>query len=147
MYDVSSFCKRLKELLGEREITPDILASEIGYNEIYHWLSGKYMPSFNNLIKLANYFECSIDYLSGLTEFDCENHSTFIKQCPSFSARLPFVIESCKSNIYRLSKESKIDRRTIYDWIEGQYLPTLENLVKIASALKCSIDYLVGRGE
>lgn len=143
-YDISKFCERLKELIEEKEITPEILAQAIGYSQVYSWLSGQYMPSFNYLIKLADYFQCSIEFLIGLDE---ENRLTVFNQRQPFAERLPYVIKNCNSNIHRLSKTSKIDRRTIYDWIEGQYLPTLENLVKIASALNCSIDYLIGRDE
>lgn len=142
IYDVAKFCERLKELIAEHEITPQTLASAIGYNEIYHWLSGKYMPSFANLIKLADYFKCSIDFLAGLSDDD---NAVTVNQCPPFSEHFPLVVKKLGSNFYRLSKATKIDGRTMYDWVEGQYLPTLENLVKLAAALNCSIDFLVGR--
>lgn len=144
MDNVSKFCERLRELMDENQITPENLAKAIDYNEVYHWLSGKYMPSFNNLISLADYFKCSINYLVGL---DDEYLPTSFKKCPPFSVSLPFILKECGSNIYRLSKASKIDRRTIYDWIEGQYLPSLENLIKIAASLNCPIDYIVGRED
>lgn len=53
MYDTSKFCERLKELIEEKEITPQILASAIDYGQVYSWLSGCicrhlfiYLPSF-----------------------------------------------------------------------------------------------------
>lgn len=34
-------------------------------SRLYDWLNGTRQPSLDNLIKLANYFACSVDYLLG----------------------------------------------------------------------------------
>ena len=59
------FPERLAELLSRRGIKPYRLSKEIGVSEglISNWRSGKRRPAMNNIIKLAEYFEVSADYL------------------------------------------------------------------------------------
>jgi len=142
MDKLSNFGKRLKDLIEEKQITPDDLSKAINYNQVYHWLAGDYIPSFSNLIKIADYFQCTLDYLTGK---ESESLSDTFKSCPSFAERLPFVLKAKGFTIYRLSKLTKIDKRTIYDWLHNLYVPQLDNLDKIASVLDCTLDYLVGR--
>jgi len=139
---LSNFSKRLKDLIEEKQITPDDLSKAINYNQVYHWLAGDYLPSFLNLIKIADYFQCTLDYLSGQ---DKESRSDTFKSCPPFAERLRFILKDKGFTIYRLSKLTKIDKRTIYDWLHNLYVPQLDNLKRIASAFDCTLDYLVGR--
>jgi len=138
------FAERLKELMDDNSVNPKELgtATEINQKQIYPWLSGVSVPSLKNLIKLADYFQCSVEFLAGIEQ---ENYLRAFKPRPPFSERLSVVIKETGITIYRLAKITKIFERTIYDWLDGQYIPQLENLIKLADALKCTIDYLVGR--
>ncbi len=44
--------------------------AKISKSVIYYWLSGKRMPSMDNIIKLSNYFGCSIDFVIGRVDFE-----------------------------------------------------------------------------
>ena len=59
--------KRLKELRLNRNLTQTKLAENFGitYSNIGEWERGKSEPSSEMLINLANFFECSVDYLLG----------------------------------------------------------------------------------
>ena len=46
----------------------------------------------------------------------------------------------------KLSKATGIKNTTLfYNWENGKSLPQIENLIKVAKALDCTLDYLVGR--
>lgn len=54
-----------------------------------------------------------------------------------------------KKNIssYRVAKGTGIDPGTMIQYKNGNRVPTIENLIKIADYLDVSIDYLVGRTD
>ncbi|MCL2798047.1 MAG: helix-turn-helix domain-containing protein [Firmicutes bacterium] len=61
------FSKRLKELFGLYKTTESRIYKivQISRSRFHGWLSGKNEPSLPNLIKLAEYFDCTLDYLVG----------------------------------------------------------------------------------
>lgn len=61
------FFKRLRELRFRYGLTQNELAEIIGIkrNTYSDWENGKIEPSFENLIKLADLFEVSLDCLFG----------------------------------------------------------------------------------
>ena len=61
------FNERLRTLLKERNITQIQLIEELHLSSsiLYNWLTGICAPSLDNLIRLAKYFECSVDFLIG----------------------------------------------------------------------------------
>ena len=58
---------RLKELRDERGISQAHLAKAVGVGQstVGMWESGKSTPEYNTLIKIADYFQVSVDYLTG----------------------------------------------------------------------------------
>lgn len=58
---------RLKELRIERGYTQKELAAvlQTTADSIYSWEKGRSQPSIEMLSKIADFFECSIDYLTG----------------------------------------------------------------------------------
>ena len=59
--------KRLKDLRIEKNLTQEKLASNFGltYSNIGEWERGKSEPSIEMIIKLADFFKCTVDYLLG----------------------------------------------------------------------------------
>ena len=65
-----SFPDRLKELrkikgVTQKQVAESIGISERNYQNLEH---GKYNPNHDNIIKLADYFEVSADYLLGRSD-------------------------------------------------------------------------------
>lgn len=62
------FSKRLKELRTSLDLSQAQFASEIGFSQsaIYTWENQTREPGINALIKIAQYFNTSVDYLIGL---------------------------------------------------------------------------------
>ena len=63
------FQDRFIQLLQQHDLTAYKLSKETGITQgmISYWKNGERMPSAENLIVLADYFNCSVDYLLGRT--------------------------------------------------------------------------------
>lgn len=63
------FWKRFLGLCEARNLKPNRVAIEIGVasGTLSKWKIGKTFPNGETLIKISEYFECSIDYLLGLS--------------------------------------------------------------------------------
>ena len=63
------FCDKLRELRADRGKTQKDVAREIGTSErVYQrYENNEAKPSYEQLIRLADYFDVSIDYLTGRT--------------------------------------------------------------------------------
>lgn len=74
MFILANFVERLSELMFEQGYNPPRLAEKIGCkrNTINRYLEGTFAPSLSAAIKLADCFNCSLDFLLGL---DNENRA------------------------------------------------------------------------
>ena len=61
------FTERFNELLKSRGINAVTLAKEIGVPKsiVYEWKSGQRDPSLENMLRIADYFGVSLEYLTG----------------------------------------------------------------------------------
>ena len=62
-----NFAENLKDLRKEKDIGQETLALElrVSVKTVSHWETGYTQPSIEQLIKLADYFEISIDEIVG----------------------------------------------------------------------------------
>lgn len=145
MYIMSNFGERLKELVFDNKIMriEDFCNTiEVGRTDFYRWWSNTTIPSVENIIKLADAFHCTIDFLIGKAD---DNYSTTFKPIPPFPQQLRSIMAEYKTNPHKLSREAKLSRASIYEWLNGTSVISIESLIKIAEILDCSIDYLIGR--
>ena len=65
-----TFAERIKELRTERNLTQEQLGEVIGvkHYSIYSYEKGRAYPEMRGLVKLADYFGVSMDYLAGRTD-------------------------------------------------------------------------------
>ncbi len=145
---IRSFSERFNELIIYAETTPKKMSADLNHNihDIYHWKSGtaRFMPSLKNIIMLADYFNCSIEFLLGIDDENTLPHPK--KQLPDFGAHFKKVLKEKGSNLYRLSLLAGCKNTSpYYDWINGKSTPRIDSLCKISKVLDCSIDYLLGR--
>ncbi len=145
MYDLKKFGERLKELMEERALTAPALAAKLNTDRtnITRYIKGERAPLFNNFISLAEFFDCSADYLLGLTDYPPEN--TRFTAPPPFGERLKEVIKFCGLTQYKLEKSGEFSSSELFNWVSGKKLPSVESLVKLATFMKCSVDFLLGR--
>ncbi len=145
---IELFAKRFNELSADLGKTHRELADELQINlhDIIRWSSGKnnYLPSVGKLLIFANYFHCSIDYMIGLTDTDFPVSADV--KFPHIAGRFKKIVYENGYTFATLAKATGIKNTTLfYNWENGKSLPQIENLIKVAKALDCTLDSLVGR--
>lgn len=141
---MSNLSESLKDLMSEAEISSSELAKKtnIDQSTILTLLRGDGLPSVDTLVKLADFFQCSTDYLLGLK--DTSDEVTF-RQRPPFPEQLTFLLHHFNITKYRLEKDTKLSEKTVNRWHNGKTQPTAESLIRLAKYFQCSVDFLLGR--
>jgi transcriptional regulator with XRE-family HTH domain len=144
MDNLSKFGERLKEYMIESGNNATSLAKIVNTNRtsMSEYVRGLHLPDTQIFYALIEYFNCSADYLLGLSDYPL--YTTF-KPIPSFGERFRYVLEFCDYSQYRLEKELKISGSIVYNWLFAKTLPSVDNLIKIAKHLECAVDFLIGR--
>lgn len=139
----ASFGERLKELLIEKEIKPSVFAKklDIDLSLVYKYFKNVCKPSLINAINIAEFFNCSLDFLLGLTETYENTNYRFNKD---FSIRFKTLLKEYSISRYRLEKYLNINHQRLDDWYYGKSLPSIDRVIILADYLDCTIDYLVG---
>ena len=67
---MATFEERLIQLRTAKKISQQTLAEYLGVSRwsVHNYESGKNRPDYEGLLKLADYFEVSLDYLAGRTD-------------------------------------------------------------------------------
>jgi transcriptional regulator with XRE-family HTH domain len=140
---MSNFKERLNDLMVEWQIKSDQLGKAIGVSgqTIRAWSDDSQSILLSNIIKLADYFHCSIDYLVGISDSTAEYEA---KQYPPFYDRFRQVMEEKGKTRYRMTKESKIKDSYFTTWKSGSN-PHILSVIEVANYLDVTIDYLIGR--
>ena len=143
-----AFQDRFIELVSDLEIkTKTEIASTINityatFSKIYNY---GIFPTVPIIIRIADFFNVSIDYLIGNTDND-----TFIKaeRTKTFQERLyELRIESNIPTIYKLAELIHIHRNNIAQWNNHNSIPLICDVELIADYFNVSIDYLLGRTD
>ena len=145
MINLSKFAETLCDLMFEKNnITAKALSAELNIPAptITRYRKAQHIPTIDNLVKIADYFNCSTDFLLGLEN---ENPSLTFKPCPPFSEQLVVLAEYSKKTYYQFYHEIKIPESTFFEWKNGSSKPTLESVKKIADYFDSRIDFVLGR--
>lgn len=136
--------ERLKDLLFESKMSAEELSKLINIEQstIYKWWTNNSIPNLDNLIKLANVFECSIDYLIGKSN---EIYKVKSKPLLDFNIQLKLLIEKHNTTMYNICKTKNISKSVFRNWLSGKSQPLIDSIIKLSDYFDCSIDYLVGR--
>ncbi len=141
---MSKLSENLKCLMNDAGIKSAALADAIGIDQstVLSLLRGEGLPYTDTLVKLADYFSCSTDYLLGLTD---DYSGTQFKQRPPFSQQLTIILAHFNVTKYRMEKDTGIAEKTVNRWHNGKTQPTSESLIKLANYFDCSVDFILGR--
>ena len=141
-----TFQKRLSGMIIDSGLTRKTVQIECGISKDIFNRAAKIgvIPGTRSLIKIADYFDVSIEYLVGLTDDE-----QFIKSAGSvsFLARLNETIRIRETNNCALANKVGIARSLFNTWEKYDYIPTIEILYLLSEPLKVSIDYLLGRTD
>lgn len=141
---LSNFSESLSAFISDYHFTPESFSKAIGIDcsVIYKYQRKVILPTLPNLIKIADYFQCSVDFLLGLSPV---NPNTKYKSAPPFNICFQKILEEHKLNRYRFLKQIHFAKQSVDDWYNGKRFPTVENAIKIAKHFDCSLDYLLCR--
>lgn len=127
-------------------LTVSDLEKKTGVNHtgIYDYLDGKYIPDINCATKIADYFECSFDFLFGFAESYIPRKYALTGDVKS---RVKTAIDKSGYSRYKVAQLTNTSQNQVCSWYHGKVIPKLISLVALATALNCSLDYLAGRDE
>ncbi len=143
-----TFKERFIELADELDVSSHTEKSKVigisntTYFNIYNY---GVIPTTTSLMRIADYFNISIDYLIGNTDID-----SFVKSNEpiSFWERLNSLrTESNIPTIYKLADSIHIHRNNIAQWKKQSSIPLIDDVELIADYFNVSIDYLLGRTD
>lgn len=142
---MSKFHERLAGLIIESETSVQELSEKYGFSlsALYKWLRGVCYPSFDNLVLLADNFDCSADYLLGLKDDEVEY--TANEQRQPFDVLFSDLLKEKNVSEYRLVKQTGLARSKVDEWRKAASLPSVESLVLVAKFFDVTVDRLVGR--
>lgn len=140
------FIENLKDLIFESGKSLRQLAEGSGVSamQFSRYLKGS-IPTIDITLKIAKYFECSLDYLFGLTEVkNNSKYKTYDYDMSKFLENYQKLLNENNITHYKFMKTSSFDESIIRHWKSGS-TPRLDIIYYIAKNLNGSIDDLIGR--
>lgn len=139
----SGFQNTLTDLIAEGGKSLEEISRDLGTapNVLLRWCNRPQDVALKTLIKLSDYYKCSIEYLCGKTYVFCDYTP---KLCPPFGEWLPKILKQYGLSSYRLFKDTTVKPSQYHYWRKGAE-PRLFALETIAEKLNITLDCLVGR--
>ncbi|HBF86690.1 MAG TPA: hypothetical protein DDW54_03315 [Clostridiales bacterium] len=135
--------KRFLDLVDESDYSRTELSSILNLNLTNSLIYG-IIPRPKTLIKIADFFEVSIDYLLGNSDVNDFIPSVENK---TFHERLSLLVAENSTSYYKVALKCGIDKSIIYRWLDKGFLPSYETLELLCDYFKVSPDYLLGRSD
>ena len=142
----NSFKKRLNNLVSDLDCKrldlPNLF--NVNVHTISNALLYGIVPSTKILVRIADYFDVSINYLLG--ESDAND---FIKSSKPtiFQERFSSLCIEKGVSHYEVGKKCYFDKSNISRWFSKGYYPTLDILEQLCLYFNVSNDYLLGRTD
>ncbi len=139
-----AFVENLKELMIDNDLSVKTFCEklDIGNSELYRCLRKENLLILSSIIKIADYFCCSIDFLLGLAPYLSDDKLNYT---PPFNIAFKQILSEYGITRYQLNKHTKISNSSIDNWYNGVHSPSLDNVIRLAKYFNCTIDKLLGR--
>lgn len=124
-------------------------ALNIEQSTLANYENGKRIPKIDILIKLANYYNVTTDYLLGIEKSGGNNYSNFqlFDESFDFKERVRSIMLEqgmSEDTFMQLTGFDKVEKDS---YLYGNRKPSIEDLIKIAGALRVSTDYLLDMSQ
>lgn len=140
------FKKRIRELVAETDKTTSELTKLMGIDNrpFSHAVQYGIIPSTRTLIRIADYFQVSIDYL-----LDKTDNETFYpsKNKTDFSSRITELCLKHNVTFYEVAVKCHFEKSYVSRWVRLNTLPTIELLELVVDYFSVSMDYILGRTD
>ena len=143
---MGNFIEILQDLLADNNLSLRQLGKETGINhgQLSRYLQGHTMR-IDVALRLAKYFDCSLDYLFGL---DHNKHTvkytTYNYDLTGFVERYKALLVQNNISANQFSAKYYLNKSIVSHWNRG-FKPKMDVLYLIAKELNGSIDDLIGR--
>lgn len=141
-----AFQKRMLAAIEEKDLSKKDFALSAGVNKDVIIRATVYgiLPSVKTLVKIADFLQCSLNYLLGE-----EEQTLFVpsQAGENFYVRLKGLAEERQMKLSALSRFMSFAPNSVYEWIRTKSLPSLDYLLEIADFFDVSMDYLLGRTD
>lgn len=142
------FGKRIVELRKRRGLTQAELARSIGISRsaLSLYEIEKRKPDIETLGKLSSLFEVPVGYILG-NEQEVIDYTNYTMDTPEFAFEFKMRIRDLMAE--QKISEDEFSKRTGFhseqkdSYLYGNKMPSIEDLIKIAKALRVSTDYLL----
>ncbi|MBQ8615691.1 MAG: helix-turn-helix transcriptional regulator [Clostridia bacterium] len=137
--------ERVVEFLNDENLKLKELAVylKMDVSIIHTWRRNESYPSTRYLIKLCEYFDCSVEYMLNRTE---EYGKGVVEIVDSFANRVKFLMKLKNKTTYQMVKKDHVCSSSAFDrWFKKNVVPSPETLVKLADYFNVTVDYLLGR--
>ena len=142
------FVERVRFLSNMYDFSQTDIASGTGIseNQVSKYVTGCYLPTLKNAIKISRFFDCSLDYLFGIENIPNKyNYALGEANIDVFIERLQNLIKN--KSLSSICENHNLTRNSFYEWKRKRVFPTMENFVKLALAFDVSIEFLIGRTD
>lgn len=138
---MNQFQESLQDLLVEHNLSRLALSKKLNISSetIDGYFNKNLYPDINIAKNMAKFFNCSLQYLFGLTD----DPSIKEKNNLSFIDTLTILIKQSGKSVYKTMKELKISEYNYYRWKKGTK-PLTSTIIYIADYFKVTVDYLAG---
>ena len=137
---MNNFKDRLDDFLIEHNMSKNQLAIQINVSPetIYGYYKKNLLPEIQIAKRIADLFNCSLDYLFGLSDQNNKEKNNL-----SFPDTIKKLIKDNHKSVEKTMKELNISDRTYYRWQSGESKPLTSVIIALAKYFDVSVDYLV----
>lgn len=142
---LNKFTEIFIDLINEKNLNQTDLSKEIGINQsqISRYCNGIF-PDIKTVVKICDYFNCSVDYIVGLNEERTYKNLSHGYNNLVFYKEYDKLLKTNNTTHYKLAKKKIVCETSLTLWKKGM-LPKFEVLCNIAFELGSSVDKLLGR--
>lgn len=140
--------KRLKLLRETKQKSQQEVCTNLNIEQstLANYENNKRTPKIDILIKLAEFYDVSVDYILGITDQRNKiNNSAFLTKETLSKQLKALLTEDSALDIEFYANVGHIDIVTFQKYIDGEQLPSSFDLCKLVEIFDTSADYLFGK--
>lgn len=139
----NSLYERLKRICREKNITPTVLCTKItgSPGNLATWKKGNIRTDY--LIKIADYFGLSVDYLLGRETNTENNLSNSAIGNKNFIENIEQLCQKKNISVSKMTADLKLAIGIVDNWKQRGTFPSDEVILDIANYLGVTTDYLL----
>ena len=142
---MNEFQERLQDLMLENDLSRLQLSKRIGisFETLNGYFNKDFYPELSVAKKIANYFDCSLQYLMGLTD----EYKNITYNNLSFIETVEKLIKENNLSIEKLMKRLNMSEANYYRWKNNSNKPAMQSLIALSKYFDVSIDFLIGKDK